>query len=155
MAQKVEVISLITSVSGAPILEERIASEAGIIPGMLVEENSGTLRKHATAAANAQRLFAQTNKAVAGTIDDAYANGDTVSYGAYRTGQKVNALVAASAAAIVDGNALESAGNGTVRVATADAATDTAQRDAIVGYATENVDNSGGGSSVRIKIRIA
>ena len=150
-----QVISLIGGAAGAPFLLERLAAAAGILPGHLVEEASGTVQVHGTAAANAQRLFAQPNLATAGDIDTAYANGETVSYGVYHTGQEVNALVAASATAILDGDALESAGDGTVRTATADAATDTTQRDSIVGYAMEAVDNSGGGTAVRIKIRVA
>lgn len=150
-----QVISLVGGASGAPLLNERLAAAAGILPGHLVAESSGTVAVHGTAAANAQRLFAQTDCAISGDIDTAYGNGATVSYGAYHTGQEVNALVAAGATAITDGAALESAGDGTLRIATADAATDTAQRDAIVGYAMEAVDNSGGGTVVRIKMRVA
>ncbi len=148
-------ISLIAGVAGQPIISERQATAAGIIPGHLVEEALGKVKVHATAAANAQRLFAQKNIATAGDIDKAYALDELVSYGAYCRGQEVNALVAAAAPAIIDGDALESAGDGTVRKAVVDAATDTTQRDSIVGYAIENVDNSGGGSAVRIKIRVA
>ena len=156
MAQAVQQISLRTSFTGTPILTERLAGAAGILPGHLVEESGAAdVVVHATAAANAQRLFAQSNIANGGTIDTAYADNEAVSYGAYHAGQEVNALVAASATAITLGAALESAGDGTLRIATADAATDTAQRDAIVAYAMEAVDNSGGGTVVRIKARIA
>lgn len=150
-----QVISLIGGIEGAPILSGRLAAASGILPGHLVAESSGTIAVHGGAGLNAQKLFAQTDLAIAGDIDTAYASGATVSYGAYGRGQEVNALLAASAAAIVDGDALESAGDGTIRLAVADAATDTAQRDAIVGYALESVDNSGGGTAVRIKIRVA
>lgn len=155
MSQAVQVISLKTAPTGQPILTERLAAAAGIVPGMLVAESSGTIAVHAVAAGNAQRLFAQTNKVTGGDIDTAYADAELVSYGAYHAGQEVNALVAAAATAITDGAALESAGDGTVRLAVADAATDTSQRDAIVGYAMVDVDNSGGGTTVRIAIRIA
>lgn len=156
MSQAAQVISLRTSISGTPILSERLAGAAGILPGHLVKETGlADVVVHATAAGNAQRLFAQSNIANGGTIDTAYADNETVSYGAYHQGQEVHALVAASAAAIVVDDALESAGDGTLRKAVADTATDTAQRDAIVAYAIENVDNSGGGTVVRIKTRIA
>lgn len=156
MSQVAQVISLRTSFTGTPILSERLAGAAGILPGHLVEE-SGTadVIVHGTAAVNAQRLFAQANIGNGGTIDQAYADNETVSYGAYHSGQEVNALVAASATAIALGAALESDGDGTLRTATADAATDTVQRDSIVAYALEAVDNSGGGTVVRIKVRIA
>lgn len=150
-----QVISLVGGAFGAPILNERLSAAAGILPGHLVEEASGTVQVHGTAAVNAQRLFAQTDLAVAGDIDLAYGSGATVSYGAYHSGQEINALVAAGAPAVADGDALESAGDGTLRKAVADAATDTVQRDAIVAYATVAVDNSGGGTVVRISARVA
>lgn len=155
MSQVAQVISLITATSGQPVLSARLAAAGGIVPGDLVAESSGTIAVHGTAAVNAARLFAQTNTSNGGTIDDAYANGELVSYGAYRTGQEVNARVAAGAPAIVDGDELESAGDGTLRKAVADAATDTVQRDSIVAYAIEDIDNSGGGTIVRLKTRIA
>lgn len=142
-----QVISLIGGMAGAPILSERLAGEAGIVPGMLVVESAGTVIKNATASALAPKLFAQPNVATAGDIDTAYADGETVSYGAYHAGQEVNALVAAAAPAIADGDPLDSAGDGTLKKAT-DATT-------AIAYAMEAVDNSGGGSSVRIKARIA
>jgi hypothetical protein len=150
-----QVISLIGGEKGAPFLSERLATAAGILPGHLVEEALGKVKVHATAAVNAQPLFAQTDLGVAGDIDEAYVINASVSYGAYQTGQEVNALLAAAATAVIDGAAMESAGDGTIRTATADAATDTVQRDSIVGYAIEAVDNSGGGAVARIKIRVA
>lgn len=150
-----QVISLVGGAAGAPIQKERLAAAAGILPGHLVEEALGTVQVHGTAAANTQKLFAQTDLAISGDIDTAYASGATVSYGAYHSGQEVFALVAAGAAAIADGADLESAGDGTLRTATADAATDTTQRNSIAGGALEAVDNSGGGTVVRIKIRVA
>ena len=157
MAQAKQVIEILTDEKGSFIHEERLSAAASaIVPGMLIEElAAGTVQEHSTAAANAQRLFALANLANGETIDDAYGAAETVLYGAAHTGQKVFTLVAAAAAAIVIGDVLESAGDGTVRIATADAATDTAQRDAIVGYAVEAVDNSGGGTTARIAIRVA
>ncbi len=157
MAQEKQVIEILTDEKGSFIHEEALSAAASaIVPGMLIEElAAGTVQEHTTAAANAQRLFALANLANGETIDDAYGVGETVRYGAAHTGQKVFTLVAAAAAAIVIGNALESAGDGTVRIAAADAATDTAQRDAIVGYAVEAVDNSGGGTTARIAMRVA
>tara|TARA_R110000850_G_scaffold90225_1_gene192503 strand:+ start:311 stop:766 length:456 start_codon:yes stop_codon:yes gene_type:complete len=149
-----QVISLVGGAAGAPILSERLAGVAGIVPGMLVNESAGTVIIHVGAGLNAQRLFAQTNLTTAGDINAVQVNAETVSYGAYSQGQQVNALVGV-VAAIVDGDALESAGDGTLQKAVTDAATDTTQRDSIVGYAMESIDNSGGSVNVRIKIRVA
>ncbi|MCK4623301.1 MAG: hypothetical protein KAT62_13935 [Desulfuromonadales bacterium] len=156
MSQVAQVTQLLTDTLGSFIHFERLSAAAtAIVPGMLVEESAGKVQEHSTAAANAQKLFALTDLPIGGTIDDIYAVGAGVRYGAAHSGQLVSALVAAGALAIADGDALESAGNGTLRKAVADAATDTAQRDSIVGYAVEAVDNSGGGSSVRIQVRVA
>ena len=150
-----QVVSLVAGPAGDPILSEDVAAAGGILPGHLVAEGASNVAVHAGAGLNAQKLFAQKNIATAGDIDTAYLSGELVIYGAYHSGQEVRALLAASAAAIVRGDELESAGDGTLRVATADAATDTAQRDSIVGYALGPVDNSGGGTVVPINIRVA
>jgi hypothetical protein len=157
MSDTPQVIELLTDAAGCFIHSEALSAAAtAIIPGMLVEETTaGTVQEHSTAAANAQKLFALTDLPIGGTIDDVYAVATTVRYGAAHSGQPVYGLVAAAAAAIVIGDVVESAGDGTLRIASADAATDTAQRDAIVGYAMEAVDNSGGGAVARIKVRVA
>jgi hypothetical protein len=141
-----QVISLNAGSAGQPIKDERLANAAGIIPGHLVIEALGKVGVNVTADALAPKLFAQTNLAVAGDIDTAYADGETVSYGAYHSGQKVNGIVAAGADAIADGAPIASAGDGTLKIGTAATA---------IAYATEAVDNSGGGVSVRIQIRVA
>lgn len=153
MSQPIQNITLRFCGVGA-MSSERLAATI-ITPGMLLEESSGTVGFHSAAAANTNKLFAQANLITAGSIDTDYAPGETVCYLAYRTGDEVNALVAAAAPAIVDGDALESAGDGTVRKVVTDAATDDTQRDSIVGYAMVDVDNSGGGTSVRIALRVA
>ena len=150
-----QVVSLVAGPAGDPILSEDVAAAAGILPGHLVAEGAANIAVHAGAGLNAQKLFAQMNIAIAGDIDTAYLSGELVSYGAYKTGQEVRALLAASAAAIVRGDALESGGDGTLRVLTTDTATDDTQRDSIVGYALEAVDNSGGGTVVPINVRVA
>ena len=141
-----QVISLVGGAAGAPILSERIAAAAGILPGHLVIEALGKVAVNATADALAQKLFAQKNIATAGDIDTAYADAETVSYGAYSSGQEVNAIVAAGAAAIADGAPLASAGDGTLKIGTVATA---------IAYAMEAIDNSGGAAAVRIKARVA
>ena len=154
MSQAAQVISLLTGPFGqCPTKETK--SSAIVTPGFLIEPLAGTVAAHATAAGNAQKLFALPNLAVAGSIDTDYASGDTVRFGAFHAGQEVNALVAAAAPAILEGDALESAGNGTLRKLVVAAATAQSARDSVVGYALAALDNSGGGTSARLAIRVA
>lgn len=125
-------------------------------PGHLVEITSaGEAQKHSVAAGNSNKAFALASQTTGGTIDDAYAVGEVALVGYAQSGQLVNAVLAAAAPAIVAGDALESAGNGTLRKQVVAAATTQASRDSVVGYADESVDNSGGGSEVRIIVRVA
>ena len=157
MAQDAQVIELLTDPQGQFIHSEAIAAAASaVVPGMLVEETTaGELQEHSVAAGNAQKLFALANLTNAGTIDTVYPVGATARYGAAHSGQEANALLAAAATAVTRGAPLESAGDGTLRVQTADAATDQTQRDSVVAYALEAVDNSGGGTTARIRVRVA
>lgn len=141
-------------VKGMPLRDEDVA-DAAITPGHLVEKTATGVAVHSTAAGNQNRMFAVERDFYGGGIDDAYATSDTVLLATCRNGDVVNALVAAAATAITRGAALESAGDGTVRIASTDAATDDTQRESVVGYAEEAVDNSMGGSAVRILVRIA
>lgn len=137
------------------VRKEGAASEA-ITPGSLVEfGGANDLQNHSTAAGNARKAFAIENDLVGDGIDDVYAVGERVQYEVFPAGAEVYARVAAAAPAIAKGAALESAGDGTVRAVATSAATSQAQRDSVVGYALEAVDNSGGGSAVRIKIETA
>lgn len=134
-----------------------------ITPGDLVKWSAaGTLLRHATAGGNAQPMFAldflEGNKG----IDDDYATNSRLQAVIARRGTLIhNARVAAGAAAIAFGDALQSAGDGTVEKHTPQAvdeggsATFTSYVNAIVGYALEAVDNSGGGAAVRIKLEVA
>jgi phospholipase/lecithinase/hemolysin len=140
---------------GHGIRKERPAGEAGIIPGHLLAVNSsGQVIKHNAAATNAQKMFAVENEVVGKEISEAYANGDNVLYEVLPTGAEVNAFVAANAAAIVIGDYLESAGDGSLRKAATDAATDNTQRNSLVAIALEAIDNSANGSQARIKVEI-
>jgi len=149
------VIQGLADIAGQSVHNERL-SAAILSPGHIVEETTaGLVQVHSTAAANAQKLVALTNLSNGGTPTDAYISGETVRYGAFHSGQKSFLRLAASAPAVVIGDALESAGDGTVRKVVTDAATDGTQRDSIIGYAVEAVNNSGGGSEVFIEARIA
>jgi hypothetical protein len=141
-------------IKGSAVRKEGIAGGT-ITPGHLVHRNSSNqFVVHPTAAATAMRAFAMENEVVGGDINDTYAANDTILVAYPAPGSEVYALVPASAAAIVIGDTLESAGNGMLRKATTDAATDDTQRNSSIGKALEAVDNSGGGSPARIKIEV-
>ena len=148
-------ISLVGGIAGEPIVEEKKASVAGILPGHLLKESGLLIKLHDVVATNAQPIFALKNMHNAGDVNTVYLNGETVRFGAYSTGQKVLALVAAAAPAILTDDPLESAGDGTLRKVVVDAATDETQRNSIVAYAIQDIDNSAGGTVVKIKTRVA
>ena len=133
-------------VKGYPSRKEDVAAET-ITPGHLIALTSANkLIKHAVAAAKAQTMFAIENEVFGQGIDVNYVVNDNVLYGVFRPGDEVNALVAAAAPAIVIGDYVESAGNGTVRkVATVATA---------IGMARQAVDNSAGGAPARLLIEI-
>lgn len=152
-----------------PIRKEGIAGGA-ITPGHLVKLNSaGKYVVHPTAKAQAVPAFAFENELkshesngapIAGSpIDVAYANNDRLYYGVCDAGAEVYALLAAGAAAIVKGDLLESAGDGTLRKLTAGSQLTSGNYTYTVGgvaiaEALEAVDNSGGASPARIIVEI-
>lgn len=140
---------------GVPIRKEGVASGA-ITPGHLIEfGGANDLQVNSQAAKNARKAFAVENDLVGNGITDAYASGDQVQYVVAGAGVEIYALLAAAATAVEKGDALESAGDGTLRIQSTDAATDDTQRDSVVAYALEDVDNSAGATTARIKVEIA
>ena len=179
-------------------LNKELDAAGAITPGHLIErDGSGTVVVHSTAAARAAAMFARENDLLGADITVADASGDRVQMLMFPKGGEVNALVAASATAIVVGDFLESAGDGTLRLMvpvvdlggtlggtdddtlndiTFNATWSSAQADEIdanlkevqtkinallpdaiqfpVAIALESVDNSGGGSAVRIRVEI-
>lgn len=126
-----------------------------VTPGHLLDyETDGTIKVHGGAGLNATKMFAIENAMMGKGITDTYAAGDNCLFGIFQNGSEVYALLPASAAAIVKGNYLESNGDGTLRKAATDTATDDTQRTAVVARALEAVDNSGGGTVVRIRVEI-
>ena len=152
-----EVIEALADLAGQSIHNEKLTAAASAIkPGHLVEElAAGTVQEKSVAATSTQKLVALTNLSNGGDITQVYTVAETCRYGAFHSGQSVYLRLAAAAPAIVIGDALEAAADGTVRKVVVDVATDQGQRDAIVGYAQEAVDNSGGGVEVFIKVRVA
>lgn len=157
MSQAAKVIESIGGISGQSIHSEALSAAASAIkPGHLIEElSAGTVQEHSGTALNAQKLFALTDLTLGGTVDDAYAVAATVRYGAFSSGQRAFGRVAVGSVAIVTGDALQSNGDGTVEKLATDTATDDTQRDSIVGYAREAIDNSGGSAEVFIELRVA
>lgn len=108
------------SLKGCPALREFVAN-AAITPGHLVEVmTTGKIRAHATAGGvRPARWFAREQAYTGKGIDTAYASLDTVPVLDCKPGDVVYALLPASAAAVVIGDLLESAGDGTLRKAAA------------------------------------
>jgi len=140
-------------VKGTALRDEDTAV-AGITPGHLCEQVAAGVQVHSGAGLNAVPTFAVERDLVGDGIGVAYVALDTVLLAHPRSGDIINGLVAAAAAAIVRGDYLESAGDGTVRIATTDAATDDTQRAGILAVAEEAVDNSGGGAVARLLFRV-
>lgn len=157
MSQAAQVIEALGGINGQSVHDEALSAAASAIkPGHLIEElAAGTVQEHSGTALNAQKLFALTDLTLGATIDDAYAVAALVRYGAFNTGQEVFGRVAVGSVAIVIGDALQSNGDGTVEKLATDTATDDTQRDSVVGYAREAIDNSGGSAEVFIKLRVA
>jgi hypothetical protein len=102
------------------------------------------------AAAGVEKLVAVENEVVGWDLNHDYAINENVLYEAVHSGQEVNALVAAGAAAIAAGDAVKISANG--KVAKATLPTDIA---GVVGYSMVALDNSGGGSPARLRVEIA
>ena len=117
-----------------------------ITPGMLVERNGVGVRAHGTQGGQASPSFAINMRMTGMGIDDGHEAGQQVVYKTYIPGSSVYAVVAAGAAAIADLALLTSNGTGGLETASAG--------DVVVAQALEAVDNSGGGTAVRIRAEI-
>jgi len=136
--------------------ELKEAPASGIMtPGHLIARDvNGAVKVHAVAAGNAQTMFARENELAGTGIDVDYAIGENASFLIAERGSEVNSLIAAGAPAIVIGDKLESAGDGTLRKVLVSAATSDAQRKSIIGEALEAVDNSAGATPARLKMEV-
>ncbi len=96
-----------------------LAASEAVTPGHLVERfnNAGVIRfrKHATAGGDTARLVALAQHMLNQGVDDAYAANDLMEVSAGRGGSTYWMLIA-SGQNIAAGDALESAGNGTLRI---------------------------------------
>lgn len=143
------------ALKGNGIRKEAKVGASVITPGYLVElDSAGLAIPHGTALGTASPSFALENELFGYDIDVDYPVGDQLLYETFWSGQEVYALVAASAVAIVIGDFLDSAGDGTLKLVTTAAATADISRNSVVARALEAVDNSGGGSEARIRVEI-
>lgn len=136
-----------TIIASGEGLRYEATAEAAITPGDLVMMiSTGNVQRHGTAAQKVPAWFAIENEIFGRGVEVDYAAADRVYYEACTPGMQVNVTIAAAAAAIVVGDRLESAGNGTLRKTTTVANA--------IATAMQAVDNSAGGSKVRILARI-
>lgn len=106
---------------GNIVVVNDVAAGAIFSPGHLIERynSSGTplYRKHSVAAGAAAKIFALNQSMLNKGVDDAYAVNDLVEAGVFEPGSTVWALI--GVLTVVQGDKLESAGNGTLRLLTA------------------------------------
>lgn len=126
-------------------------ASAAVEPGELVEQSGGEVAPHATADGAAESAFALEDRDMGRTIDDTYAAGENVHVGYPANGTLIPNAWLAAAENVTAGTRLVSAGNGAL-AAYDDVNSPEAQ---VVAVAEEAVDNSGGGSAVRIEVRSA
>lgn len=156
---------ILLKVNGAerPIFEAK--ANAALTPGELLAWSADDeLDPHGTAGGNAQPMFCVENPYdddnTVAAIDSDYALADTARYVVAQPGDEVYAFIAAGES-VAKGDPLESDGAGALQAHTAPSidesgtATTTIYHRAIVGWAAEDKDNSGGGSRVRIRVSVA
>ena len=136
-------------------VEAAVASGQTVKPGhLLTRLSGGTFRTHNVAGGNAAPLFARERSMLGAGTDESIGEGEQV-FGLHaRRGCSLYARVAAAASAIVRGDYLESAGDGTLRKLATEAATADTERASVVARALEDVDNSGGASEAWILVEV-
>lgn len=131
---------------GDPLAQETNGAGA-IIPGHLLERDSGgTVSVHSVAGGRALPMFAREEEYVGGTIDTAYASGDRIPHYTGRAGDWFYAILADNVNAPI-GAFLESAGDGTLRLATTGGFP--------IARAVQAVNTTGGATATaRIKVEV-
>lgn len=150
------------TLKGTGMQEEAIANAGTVKPGHLIYlMSTGKVAIHAVAGGNAEKMFAIEDELQGHGIDTLYTIANLVQYKIMERGSWVNALIN-NGENIAIGDALESAGNGTLRkhVAQVDSSADitTVVADQIVGYAMAACNMSGSSGvdpSGRCAVRIA
>lgn len=129
------------------LIEEKIASAAGITPGALLEEDGATKAKvHATAKKSFLPMFAIEDSLQGKEITDTYAKDDPMRVWYPFRGSMVYALLKQNHAAVAIGAYLTSAGDGTLQ------AQASGEDTGLVGMALEATTQVN--KVIRIKIRI-
>lgn len=136
-----------TIMSGNSGYRFEAVANAAINPGHFCRRRSdGKVEKQGTADVLIAPLIAIENEIFGKGVLDAYAAGDNVLLVHVEGGGVVNAKVAAAAPAIVIGDPISVAADGTVKKA--------ASEGVAIATTEEAVDNSGGASETFIRIRI-
>ena len=146
--------TILLQVNGGDTGDRRVHdAKAGgaITPGHFLTWSSGTLIAHAGAGAVTRKMVALEAPWVEGSpaIDQAYASGDRVPYIHASNGDVVYGILASGQNVAAGASLGLSATGGQVAALTVDA---TALEGALVGWADEAVDASGGVKRIRIRI---
>jgi hypothetical protein len=141
--------NIIVKRSRDPVQYERqVAAGQTITPGMIVQMTGGagvkTVGVHATAAGNLLKCVAVENAPAGKDPATNYAAGDLCLFEFVSAGDEVHLKLAAGTTTLVEGDFLESAGDGTVRKSVTNAATANTQRASVIAVANEAVDNTAG-----------
>lgn len=134
-------------IKGSPRYDEANA-DAAITPGHLVERTATGIKVHATADGAAGALFALTDPSNSESWDTAYAANERAAFGAFKRGDQVNAILAASQTAVVS-SPLGSNGDGTLKVITVGATT---LEGALVARAREAVTTTGAVARIIVEV---
>ena len=137
------------------IINEYVATAVAITPGYLLELTSaGLVQAHSTAGGNAAKYIALEDEMQGNGIDDAYAVSVRIQVWMAVPGEEAYMILKDGQTAVI-GSFLESAGDGTLQVYSADS-TGIYYPNQIVGQALDAVDmsdSSGADPSGRIKVR--
>lgn len=132
---------------GRPRYEEGRASVA-VMPGMQISVAAdGTVKPHDVTAGPSECCFAIEDALQGKTITDVYAIGDLVRYVVCKGDEEIYAILPIAAAAVTPADFLTSNGAGLLKKIAAGT-------DFNVAKPRESVDNSAGGTTARIRVRI-
>lgn len=138
---------------GNPQYEEYTVTDAVVVPGMLLKLTATGVRPHNSAdgAIDIPMFAVEMPWYPSDTydIDTSHAIGDKVRVAICPPGTEVYAFIEAGHAVTAVGNRLASAGDGSLQ------AVGTPAEGNVVAQAIEIVDNSGGGTRARLKVKVA
>lgn len=139
-----------------PVMEEYTATAAAITPGHLLElDSAGLVKKHATAGGNVlPAIFAVEDELQGRGIDTAFANSAKLQCWIPTRGDQVYAWLA-DGENVAIGEALESAGDGTLQAHATNSAGAVEYPNSILAVALQAVDLTNSASAAgRIVVRI-